>query len=80
MTETGMNFSNPYAGPRIAGTVGTPLPGVFARIVDAAGLELPAGEEGELLLRGSNVFDEYWRAPQKTSESLCRMSWEIAGF
>ena len=70
MTETGMNFSNPYAGPRIAGTVGTPLPGVFARIVDAAGRELAAGEEGELLLRGSNVFDEYWRAPQKTSESF----------
>ncbi len=70
MTETGMNFSNPYAGPRIAGTVGTPLPGVFARIVDAAGADLPAGEEGELLLRGSNVFDEYWRAPQKTAESF----------
>ena len=70
MTETGMNFSNPYAGPRVAGTVGTPLPGVFARIVDAAGKDLPAGEEGELLLRGSNVFDEYWRAPQKTSESF----------
>ena len=65
-----MNFSNPYAGPRIAGTVGTPLPGVFARIVDAAGRELAAGEEGELLLRGSNVFDQYWRAPQKTSESF----------
>ena len=70
MTETGMNFSNPYAGPRIAGTVGTPLPGVFARIVNAAGQDLPAGEEGELLLRGSNVFDEYWRAPQKTAESF----------
>lgn len=70
MTETGMNFSNPYAGPRVAGTVGTPLPGVFARIVDAAGQDLPGGEEGELLLRGSNVFDEYWRAPQKTAESF----------
>ena len=70
MTETGMNFSNPYAGPRVAGTVGTPLPGVFARIVDAAGQDLPAGEEGELLLRGSNVFDEYWRAPHKTAESF----------
>ena len=70
MTETGMNFSNAYAGPRIAGTVGTPLPGVFARIVDTEGRDLPAGEEGELLLRGSNVFDEYWRAPQKTAASF----------
>ncbi len=70
MTETGMNFSNPYAGSRIAGTVGTPLPGVFGRVVDAEGRELPAGEEGELLLRGSNVFDQYWRAPEKTAESF----------
>ena len=70
MTETGMNFSNPYAGPRIAGTVGTPLPGVFSRIVDAEGQDVPAGEEGELLLRGSNVFDQYWRAPEKTAESF----------
>ncbi|RME52316.1 MAG: hypothetical protein D6790_18770, partial [Caldilineae bacterium] len=56
MTETGMNFSNPYAGPRIAGTVGTPLPGVFARIVDDQGKDVPPGQEGELLVRGSNVF------------------------
>ena len=70
MTETGMNFSNPYAGPRIAGTVGMPLPGVFSRVVDAEGRDLPAGEEGELLLRGSNVFDEYWRAAEKTSASF----------
>ena len=80
MTETGMNFSNAYAGPRIAGTVGTPLPGVFARIVDAEGHDLPAGEEGELLLRGSNVFDEYWRAPQKTAESFVQDALGIRWF
>lgn len=70
MTETGMNFSNPYAGPRIAGTIGTPLPGVFARIVDESGRDVPAAEEGELLLRGSNVFDGYWRAEEKTAASF----------
>jgi malonyl-CoA/methylmalonyl-CoA synthetase len=70
MTETGMNFSNPYAGPRIAGTVGTPLPGVFARIVDDQGRPLPPGHEGELLVRGSNVFDGYWGDAQKTAESF----------
>jgi malonyl-CoA/methylmalonyl-CoA synthetase len=31
MTETNMNTSNPYDGPRIAGTVGRPLPGVELR-------------------------------------------------
>lgn len=60
MTETGMNLSNPYSGPRLPGTVGTPLPGVSARIA----------EDGELLVRGSNVFSGYWRAPEKTAESF----------
>ncbi len=70
MTETGMNFSNPYAGPRLPGTVGTPLPGVSMRIVDRNNQDLPAGEEGELLLRGGNVFDGYWQAPEKTATSF----------
>ena len=70
MTETGMNLSNPYAGPRRPGTVGTPLPGVSARIVDAQGREVPPGSEGELLVRGSNVFSGYWQAPEKTAESF----------
>ena len=74
MTETGMNLSNPYAGQRVAGTVGTPLPGVSMRIVqrDANGdvHDITQGEEGELLVRGSNVFSSYWNAPEKTSESF----------
>lgn len=59
MTETGMNLSNLYAGPRRPGTVGVPLPGVSARIVD-----------GELQVCGSNVFAGYWRAPEKTAASF----------
>lgn len=70
MTETGMNLSNPYAGKRTPGTVGTPLPGVSIRIVDGEGRDVPAGGEGELLVRGSNVFSGYWRAPEKTAESF----------
>jgi malonyl-CoA/methylmalonyl-CoA synthetase len=70
MTEAGMILSNPYLGPRRAGTVGTPLPGVGIRIVDAAGRDLPPGAEGELWVRGSNVFAEYFRAPEKTAASF----------
>lgn len=61
MTETGMSLSNPYAGPRIPGTVGTPLPGVSVRI-----------EDGELLVRGSHVFPGYWNDPAKTAASFLR--------
>ncbi len=75
MTETGMNLSNPYAGPRIPGSVGIPLPGVSARIVRVnvgAGerLDVPPGEEGELLIHGANVFSGYWNAPEKSSKAF----------
>ncbi|MDE3092112.1 MAG: AMP-binding protein, partial [Chloroflexota bacterium] len=70
MTETAMNMSNLYAGARIPGTVGVPLPGVSARIVDEHGNAVPDGEVGEILLRGSNVFRGYWRAPERTAEAF----------
>jgi malonyl-CoA/methylmalonyl-CoA synthetase len=59
MTETFMNLSNPYAGERRAGTVGFPLPGVSVRI-----------ENGELLVRGPNVFAGYWRRPDATAPAF----------
>jgi len=59
MTETFMNLSNPYAGERRPGTVGFPLPGVSVRI-----------EDGELLVRGPNVFAGYWRRPEATAAAF----------
>ncbi len=70
MTETGMNTSNPLKGPRIAGTVGTPLPGVQARIVDDGGRPAALGAVGELQVRGDNVFKGYWHAPEKTAQDF----------
>ncbi len=70
MTETGMNLSNPYAGKRVPGSVGMPLPGVTMRIVDADRQDVNVGEEGELLVRGSNVFAGYWNAPEKSAASF----------
>ncbi len=70
MTETGMNYSNPLAGPRVPSTVGLPLPGVSGRIVDARDQELPWGQEGHLQVRGSNVFSAYWNAPEQTAQAF----------
>ncbi|QEY65484.1 malonyl-CoA synthase [Metapseudomonas lalkuanensis] len=73
MTETGMNTSNPLEGERIAGTVGFPLPGVELRITDPGQSEptvLPQGEPGMIEVRGPNVFQGYWRMPEKTAEEL----------
>jgi malonyl-CoA/methylmalonyl-CoA synthetase len=59
MTETFMNTSNPYVGERRAGTVGFPLPGVSIRI-----------EDGELLVRGPNVFSGYSQRPDATAAAF----------
>jgi len=60
MTETLMNVSNPYDGERRAGSVGLPLPGVELRLSN--------GQDGEIQLRGPNVFAGYWERPTATRE------------
>ena len=71
MTETNMNTSNPYDGERRPGTVGFPLPGVELKITDAeTGAEVPKGEAGIIEVRGPNVFQGYWRMPEKTKAEL----------
>jgi len=68
MTETNMNTSNPYEGERRAGTVGMPLPGVELKITDPeTGTEMAPGEVGQIEVRGPNVFQGYWRMPEKTA-------------
>jgi malonyl-CoA/methylmalonyl-CoA synthetase len=60
MTETLMNASNPYDGERRPGTVGFPLPGVEIRLHG----------DGEIMLRGPNVFAGYWERPAATAEAF----------
>jgi malonyl-CoA/methylmalonyl-CoA synthetase len=79
MTETGMNTSNPYDGPRKPGTVGLPLPGVDLRIVGDGGRTLPDGEVGGIEVRGPNVFKGYWRMPDKTAAELRSDGFFITG-
>ena len=80
MTETNMNTSNPYEGPRVAGTVGPPLPGIEIRIADpATGAERPQGEVGVIEIRGPNVCKGYWRMPDKTAEAFRPDGFFISG-
>ena len=69
MSETLMSTSNPLAGERIGGTVGFALPGIEARIADDGG-GLANGDIGEIEVRGPNVFQGYWRMPDKTAEEF----------
>jgi acyl-CoA synthetase (AMP-forming)/AMP-acid ligase II len=49
------------------GSIGIPIPGVELRVVDPADRELPAGEVGELVVRGENVTAGYLDAPEETA-------------
>jgi long-chain acyl-CoA synthetase len=63
MTETSpVTHCVPVVGPRKSGSVGLPLPGTLARIVDPdrPQVELPVGEPGELAVKGPQVFLGYW--------------------
>jgi len=71
MTETIMNVSNPYDGERRPGTVGLPLPGVELR--------LAGGDQGEVLLRGPNVFSSYWGNPAATAQAFDGDGWFRTG-
>ncbi|AZG09089.1 malonyl-CoA synthase [Pigmentiphaga sp. H8] len=82
MSETVMLVSNPYdpaLGERLGGTVGQPLPGVSARVVDDAGAACPPGEIGNIQVKGPNVFKGYWRMPEKTREEFTPDGWFKTG-
>ncbi len=78
MTEIGMALSNPLAGPRVPGHVGTPLPGVEVRRVGEDGGPVGDSEPGEIEVRGPGVFLEYWRRPEETAAAF-RDGWFRTG-
>jgi malonyl-CoA/methylmalonyl-CoA synthetase len=80
MTETGINTSNPYAGERVPGSVGLPLPDVGLRVVDReTGEPLVPGQVGMIEVRGRNVFAGYWRLPERTRAEFRDAGWFITG-
>jgi fatty-acyl-CoA synthase len=58
----------------------TGLPGLMcqARVVDDSDCEVAAGTAGEVLVRGPNVFSEYWGNKAATGEAL-RDGWYHSG-
>lgn len=83
MTETAGIFAladpdEPRAGRSV--THGKAAPGIDLRIVDPeTGADVPDGTMGEILVRGYNVMDRYWDAPEKTAETLDEDGWLRTG-
>jgi malonyl-CoA/methylmalonyl-CoA synthetase len=78
-TEAGLDVSNPYEGPRRVGTVGLPLPGVKLAIVDGTGALVPDGSDGEIVLRGPQVFLGYAGQPDATAAAFYPGGWFRSG-
>jgi long-chain acyl-CoA synthetase len=73
-------LANPIYGKRKAGTIGMPLPDTLARVADPVdpSQTLPAGQPGELALRGPQVMLGYWNRPEETAGVL-RDGWLLTG-
>jgi long-chain acyl-CoA synthetase len=81
LTETSpVTHCNPVDSLRKIGSIGTPLPSTDAKVVDLEDGtdEMPAGEEGELILRGPQVMKGYWNQPAETDHVL-RNGWFYTG-
>jgi long-chain acyl-CoA synthetase len=79
LTETSPVVSiNPYEAP-VQGTVGVPLIETEFKLVDMDGKDLPAGEAGELCIRGPQVMQGYWQRPEATAEVIDKEGWFHSG-
>jgi acyl-CoA synthetase (AMP-forming)/AMP-acid ligase II len=63
-----ITIAEPGEHLRHPGTVGRPLSGTGVAVVDPAGRPLPAGEVGEIHVRGPHVMAGYWRSTDATGE------------
>lgn len=61
------------------GTIGKPIPGVYAKVVDLdTGEDLGPNQPGMLLISGHCVMKEYFNQPEKTAEVM-RGKWYVTG-
>jgi long-chain acyl-CoA synthetase len=69
---------NSFLAPK-QGTVGLPVPSTEVTIRDDDGKALPAGEPGEICVRGPQVMQGYWQSPEATRQVLSADGWLRTG-
>jgi len=71
LTETAApSHSNPPDAPKQQ-CLGVPFVGVQARVVDPDTLaDMPLGESGEIVMRGPQIFEGYWRRPEANAQAF----------
>ncbi len=80
LTETSPVTHVNHPGAAKQGTVGKPLPGVRQRIIDIeTNAEQPPGRDGEIRLKGPNIFAGYHNMPEETEETFDDDGWFRTG-
>ena len=70
LSETSHVASFNRRGNTRPGSIGLPIDGVEMRVVDGEGADVPAGEVGEIVIRGDNVMAGYWNRPDATDQAI----------
>ncbi len=81
MTEVGVNCfaMSVEDSVRKPGSIGRPMMHTEVRLVGGDGVEVPAGEIGELWFRGPHVSLGYWNRPEATAEAYVDAGWFRSG-
>jgi len=70
LTECPVCVENPYGRPTKPGSIGLPIPEFAAKVVDEEGKEVPAGQPGELIIKGPGVMEGYLNREKETAETI----------
>ena len=82
MTEvSGLGTTHPVFAPNVHGSIGVALPGTQIKVVDLddPSIELPAGQPGELMMRGPLVTMGYYNNAKATAEAIEPDGWLHTG-
>jgi len=82
LTESsGVVATNPYDGPVKPGTIGQPIPATHIRLLDRDDptKDAPAGEPGELAVKGPQIMQGYWNRADADADSFTADGWLRTG-